>query len=262
MPLQAESFSAWIVENRIIPVREGDAYGLGDDAPHVRQRCRQVLSLLATYRGYEWHLLGTTQAQIADSTACSLTSSGTFTTLHMFTGPAECHGLVEGTDGNFYGSSQSGGASNLGVVFKMTSAGGVTVLHSFPGSIEQWATGIWFKLRTETSGVTLNGGTNGAGVIFKITSTGTYTLLYNFPNTGNLSTGTFPYSSLIQAPNGLLYGLTGNVGGPWAFCSIYSFKAAARFPSVLNCAEDSQSSCWISDLVRIKLSSARSKVGR
>jgi hypothetical protein len=86
MPLQAESFSAWIVENRIIPVREGDAYGLGDDAPHVRQRCRQVLSLLATYRGYEWHLLGTTQAQIADSTACSLTSSGTFTTLHMFTG--------------------------------------------------------------------------------------------------------------------------------------------------------------------------------
>ncbi len=172
-------------------------------------------------------LYGTTQDQIASSTAYSITASGTFTTLHTFTGSdgQSVNGLVQGTDGNFYGSSQSGGANNLGVIFKMTATGAVTVLHSFAGS--DGAVGRWNLLQAKDGnfyGVTLNGGANGAGVIYKITSTGTYTVLYSFPNTGNASTGTYPYSSLIQATNGLLYGLTGNVGGPWAFGAIYSFN--------------------------------------
>ncbi len=182
---------------------------------------------------------GTTQAQIANSTAYSVTSSGTFTTLHTFTGSdgQNVNGLVQGTDGNFYGSSQSGGANNLGVVFKMTSAGAVTVLHSFAGS--DGAVGRWDLIQAKDGnfyGVTLNGGTNGGGVLYKITSTGTYTVLYNFPYTGtNQYTTPFPYSGVIQATNGLLYGVTGNVGGPWAFGSIYSFNTAtSTFTTLYN----------------------------
>ncbi len=182
---------------------------------------------------------GTTQAQIANSTAYSVTSSGTFTTLHTFTGSdgQNVNGLVQGMDGNFYGSSQSGGANNLGVVFKMTSAGAVTVLHSFAGS--DGAVGRWDLVQAKDGnfyGVTLNGGTYGGGVLYKITSTGTYTVLYNFPYTGtNQYTTPFPYSGVIQATNGLLYGVTGNVGGPWAFGSVYSFNTAtSTFTTLYN----------------------------
>jgi uncharacterized repeat protein (TIGR03803 family) len=171
---------------------------------------------------------GTTDAQATNSTTYSVTSSGTFTTLHTFTGSdgQDANGLVQGSDGNFYGSTQSGGANNLGVVYKMTPTGTVTVLHSFAGS--DGAVGRWDLIQAKDGnfyGVTLNGGTFGAGVLYKITSTGTYTVLYNFPYPGtNQYTNPFPYSGVIQATNGLLYGVTGNVGGPFVWGSIYSFN--------------------------------------
>src|SRR6266446_8698807 len=42
--------------------------------------------------------------------------------------------LVLGTDGNFYGTSSTGGATGLGSVFKMTPAGVVTTLVNFTGN--------------------------------------------------------------------------------------------------------------------------------
>ena len=181
---------------------------------------------------------GTTDAQATNSTTYSVTSSGTFTTLHTFTGSdgQDANGLVQGSDGNFYGSTQSGGANNLGVIYKMTPTGTVTVLHSFAGS--DGAVGRWDLIQAKDGnfyGVTLNGGTNGAGVLYKITSTGTYTVLYNFPSTGNQYSGNFPYSGVIQATNGLLYGVTGNVGGPFAWGSIYSFNTtSSTFTTLYN----------------------------
>src|ERR1700678_3774545 len=169
---------------------------------------------------------GTTQAQVTNSTAYSVTSGGTLTTLHTFTGTdgQNVNCLIQGTDGNFYGSSQSGGTSGDGVIFKMTPGGTVTVLHNFAGS--DGSTGRWNLMQAKNGdfyGVTLNGGTSGGGVLFKITSSGDYAVLYNFPLTGNPSTGNFPWSGLIQATNNLLYGVTGNTGGPWAFGAIYSY---------------------------------------
>jgi uncharacterized repeat protein (TIGR03803 family) len=58
---------------------------------------------------------------------------GAFTPLHAFT-PSEgtqFQKLIQATDGNFYGTAQTGGASNLGTLFKMDSAGSVTVLFNF-----------------------------------------------------------------------------------------------------------------------------------
>ena len=170
----------------------------------------------------------TTSNHVPDSTAYSITSSGTFKTLHTFTGSdGQCLSpqLVQGTDGNFYSQTQCGGTNNLGVIFKMTSTGAVTVLHNFAGS--DGATGAWPLMQAKDGnfyGTTRAGGTNGAGVLFKITGTGTYTVLYNFPSTGNQYTGNFPISDLIQATNGLLYGVTGNLGGPFAWGAIYSFN--------------------------------------
>jgi uncharacterized repeat protein (TIGR03803 family) len=172
---------------------------------------------------------GVTTNPRADSTAYSVTSGGTFTTLHTFTGSdGQCleGQLVQGSDGNFYGLTECGGTDNLGVIFKMTATGSVTVLHNFAGT--DGSTGAYPLIQAKDGnfyGTTLYGGTNGAGVLFKITSSGTYTALYNFPYTGtNQYTTEFPYSGVIQATNGLLYGTTGNVGGPWAWGTIYSYN--------------------------------------
>jgi uncharacterized repeat protein (TIGR03803 family) len=68
-----------------------------------------------------------------------MTTSGTFTVLHEFASGSTDGGnplaaLIQGTDGNFYGTTAAGGAQTAGTVFKMTPSGTVTVLHAFtPG---------------------------------------------------------------------------------------------------------------------------------
>jgi len=68
----------------------------------------------------------------------------TFTALHNFDGTdgADPNGLVQGTDGNFYGTTGNGGAINpcsadggpgCGTVFQITPTGTLTTLHSFNG---------------------------------------------------------------------------------------------------------------------------------
>jgi len=68
-------------------------------------------------------------------TIYKVTPSGTLTVLHSFSGSdgyAPFAPPIEGTDGNFYGTTQQGGANALyGVVYKITSSGAFTLLHSF-----------------------------------------------------------------------------------------------------------------------------------
>src|ERR1039458_10213025 len=59
-----------------------------------------------------------------------------FTTLANFdgnngTGPEDA--VIQGHDGNFYGTTYGGGPVLLGTVFKMTAAGTLTTLHVFVG---------------------------------------------------------------------------------------------------------------------------------
>jgi uncharacterized repeat protein (TIGR03803 family) len=43
-------------------------------------------------------------------------------------------GLVQATDGNFYGTTSYGGGNNYGTVFEMTPTGKLTMLHSLSGT--------------------------------------------------------------------------------------------------------------------------------
>ena len=178
------------------------------------------------------------------STAFSVTSSGTFTTLHDFT-TAEGYpiyaGLVQGTDGNFYGVAYQGGANNYGTIFKMTPAGAVTVLHSFNNSdgarpsapLIQVSDGNFY-------GSTILGGL-GVGVIFKITPSGTYTVLHSINS--SLGEGQGPNSSLTQATDGKLYGTTGR-GTAGFLGTIFSVTTTGTFttlytfcPALTNCTD-------------------------
>jgi uncharacterized repeat protein (TIGR03803 family) len=74
----------------------------------------------------------------AAGTVFKITPGGTLTTLYSFCSQSGCAdgiqpeaGLVQGTDGNFYGTTAFGGANAEGTVFKITPGGTLTTLYSF-----------------------------------------------------------------------------------------------------------------------------------
>jgi uncharacterized repeat protein (TIGR03803 family) len=146
-----------------------------------------------------------------------ITASGAFTTLFSFD---NTHGnqpfapVIQGADGNFYGTTKCGGVSNLGVVFKMTPAGKITVLHSFAGTGDgtEPVGGVVQATDGNLYGTTsMATGTSGCGTIFRISPKGTkFATLYTFPSDGSM--GCTPEVTLTQHTNGILYGDTA-VGG-------------------------------------------------
>jgi uncharacterized repeat protein (TIGR03803 family) len=138
-----------------------------------------------------------------------ITPTGTLTTLNTFLGPpggdSPWAPLVQGIDGNLYGTSVAGGTYTTGAVYKMTLSGALTILYSFQGT--GFLGGPYGPLalgaNLEYYGTTSSGGPAYAGTIFKITPSGTFTNLYNF--TGGADQGC-PLSGLVQANNGNLYG--------------------------------------------------------
>ncbi len=175
---------------------------------------------------------GTTQAGGANTnsncdvrgcgTIFKVTPGGGLTTLYSFCSLSGCAdgyspyaGLVQGSDGNFYGTTPVGGANgtNDGTVFKITPAGKLTTLYSFcaqescPDGIGPQA-GLIQATDGNFYGTTSAGGSVGGGTIFKITSTGTLTTIYNFCTQTACADGEGPYAGLIQGTNGDFYGTT------------------------------------------------------
>ena len=100
--------------------------------------------------------------------------------------------LVVGADGSFYGTTQIGGGSNQGAVFKVTSAGVMTTLVNFYGANgAQPLAGLVLASDGNFYGSTSAGGSNNLGTIFKMTPSGTLTTLVNLTAT----TGTSPRAS-------------------------------------------------------------------
>jgi uncharacterized repeat protein (TIGR03803 family) len=125
--------------------------------------------------------------------------------------------LIQGTDGNFYGTTSGGGANNEGTVFKITPEGTLTVLHSFDitGGNYSYA-GLVQATDGNFYGTTSEGGTYRDGRVFKITPGGTLTTLHSFDGTD----GANPYARLVQATNGNFYGTTSG-GGTYSYGTVF-----------------------------------------
>lgn len=137
-----------------------------------------------------------------------------YTKLHDFTGSngvSPFGGLLEGIDGYLYGTTNGGGSTGYGTVYKILPSGsGFTTLHSFYFTNGRNPYGKLIQLPSGTLyGTTPDGGSNSKGIIFKLEPDGTgFTNLYNFDDTNGAS----PQDGLIQGSNGDLYG-TANLGG-------------------------------------------------
>lgn len=145
-----------------------------------------------------------------------VTTSGTFTLIHTFNqateGTTVDYGVIQGTDGNFYGFANQGGVNGYGTVFKITAAGVVTVLHNF-NMTDGWGPGLSPAQGSDgyIYGTTSVGGSFGRGVIFKVSTTGSgFTVLHN---TNGTTDGYGSASSLIQATDGNFYGVMGTDSG-------------------------------------------------
>lgn len=197
------------------------------------------------------------------ATATSLPAQ-TLTTLVTFDGRngiTPSYGtLVQGTNGNFYGTTESGGdettyCSNgegygCGTVFEVTPDGVLTTVHAFC-SETNCADGIGpeggLVLASNGSfyGTTGFGGTNGGGTIFEIAPDGKFATLYSFCSQADCADGSFPYTALVQASNGDLYGTTSS-GGSHGFGTIFRITLTGTlttvydFCSQANCADGEQ----------------------
>ncbi|HKT87970.1 MAG TPA: choice-of-anchor tandem repeat GloVer-containing protein [Candidatus Sulfotelmatobacter sp.] len=172
--------------------------------------------------GSDGNLYGTTGGggTGGGGTIFQVSASGGFKTLYSLCSQANCadgnglyYPLVEGNDGNFYGTSVGGGSTGGGVFFQITPAGAYTVLHNFcnyndvncsdgayPYGIVKGADGNFYGTAT--------------GVVFKITPAGEFTKLYSFNYGGQLG---LYYPQLTLASDGNLYGVFGGTWpGTWA----------------------------------------------
>jgi uncharacterized repeat protein (TIGR03803 family) len=140
-------------------------------------------------------------------TVFKITPTGEETVLHLFAGAPDDGAvpqvLIQGSDGNFYGTTEIGGANNAGTVFKLTPEDSETILYSFAagngpsGGLVQGSDGNFYG----TSG----GGANDLGTFFKLTPEGVETTLYSFRGG---SDGWLPVGQLVQGGDGNFYGTT------------------------------------------------------
>jgi uncharacterized repeat protein (TIGR03803 family) len=167
-------------------------------------------------------------------TIFKLTPSGVLTTLYSFCAQSNCtdgyypQGIVEGSDGDFYGTTAEGGGPGEGTVFKITPSGTFTTLYSFcslagctdgakpPAPLIQGVDGNFYGTTTYGGNAvgchTFDGLPYPCGTLFQITPEGTLTTIYNFCSAvGDCPDGS-PFGGLVQATDGNFYGETSSGG--------------------------------------------------
>jgi uncharacterized repeat protein (TIGR03803 family) len=181
--------------------------------------------------GGDGNLYGTTcgGGQYNYGTVFRMMTSGTLRTLASFNyytnGADPQAGLTQGGDGNFYGTTHSGGSSDYGTVFKVTTNGSLTTLVSFAGTNGTYPyAGLTLGNDGNFYGTTFEGGSafngnfdSGFGTVFRITTNGNLTTLVSFAVTN----GSYPQAALTLGSDGNFYGTTTEGGNILGFGTVF-----------------------------------------
>jgi uncharacterized repeat protein (TIGR03803 family) len=181
-----------------------------------------------------------------------------FTSLASFNGTTEGgnpNGVIQGVNGNFYGTAFYYGSYGYGVVFEMTPDGSLKTLHNFAGYPNDGGYPAGLLLVTDGSfyGTTSGGGAygnglcGGCGTVSKITSGGTSTVLHSFCAPPSCADGAEPFATLVQGIDGSFYGSTAfkgsNQGGTiFTISSTGGLTTLYEFCSEPNCTDGEEPS--------------------
>lgn len=151
-----------------------------------------------------------------DGTIFKITTNGVFTPLVLFNGTNGSNPfgkLLFGNDGNFYGTTQDGGSNGVGIrvgtIFKVTTNGDLTTLHTFTGADgSNPYGGLTRGMDSCLYGTTYMGGSGDNGTIFRITTNGDLTTRAFFNGTN----GQLPNGDLTLGNDGNFYGSTAKGG--------------------------------------------------
>ena len=204
-------------------------------------------------QGFNGDFYGTTQGggKRGYGAIFEITPKGKLGGLYSFCSEPKCAdgeyplGLVQATDGDLYGTTQGTSSGPYGTVFKVTSAGELTTLHTFCSQTD-CADGQnpWGGLIQASSGnfygTTFFGGANraagicydlGCGTLFEIAPSGKLTILYNFCSLPNCLDGANPVSSLVQGSNGNFYGVASG-GGAADAGTVFEITSAGKLTTL------------------------------
>jgi len=184
-------------------------------------------------------------------------SAQTFTTLVTFNGangwdpPAQS--LVQGLDGDFYGTTFEGGLYGAGIIFKLTKNGQLVTVHNFcaqSGCTDglEPAAGLIQAVDGNFYGTTEFGGQGvyPLGTFFSMSPNGAFTTLYSFCSQYNgwygCLDGSEPEGQLVQGVSGDIYGTTPGGGdnfGGVVFVAAPNGQVSTlySFCAMLDCAD-------------------------
>jgi uncharacterized repeat protein (TIGR03803 family) len=173
-----------------------------------------------------------------------ITPDGTLSVVHAMQtndeGYSPYAGVIEGSDGNFYGTTYLGGSEGGGVIYKVAPDGTYTVLRALgQGKLDAVLpyAGLVQAQDGFLYGTTLRGGNNDKGTVFRLsTSGGDFSIIHHFDG----ANGENPEGALVVGADGNLYGTTlqggsGNRGTVFritttgALTTLYSFPSLGAF---------------------------------
>jgi uncharacterized repeat protein (TIGR03803 family) len=180
---------------------------------------------------------------LAASCLCALNSQSaaqtesvpgtTFKTIRSFSGAdgnKSFAGLLQGKNGNLYGTTYYGGAKNDGEIFQITTAGKLTILHSFGGADGEYSYAAPVQgADGNFYGTTYLGGSKDDGTVFKMTPSGKLTTLHSFGGTD----GSQPLAGLAAGSDGNFYGTT-NLGGSHGDGVVFKVTPTGQFTVLHN----------------------------
>ena len=169
-------------------------------------------------------------------TVFKISLSGDLTTLYSFCAQATCTdgavpvgGVIQGTDGNLYGTTVAGG-TGYGTLFQLTPAGVLTTLHTFcsqPACTDGYAPEASLMQATNGTfyGTTYTGGSNDAGTIFSL-NMGLRPFVETEPTFGNVGTTLVILGNNMTSATGVSFN-----GAAAAFTVISSTEITTTVPT-------------------------------